>query len=158
MHLWFREQQAQQARKAAMSGSAMACRAVARLGVPASERPGVWAAALGMQTALNTTTDAELTPTELLPVQAASSTDGSNDTGGQYDARQLPSAEDLAAFQLLCESVEQQSLLTDVLACAEVQHIADNEQYFVFEEMVRCVLLLNTLQTDGPRGQPTAVN
>lgn len=48
LHTWYREQQAQQAYSIAALCSAAACRAAARTGVPASMRPWVWAAALGL--------------------------------------------------------------------------------------------------------------
>eukprot|EP00775_Hariotina_reticulata_P005725 gene5725-5965_t len=153
IHVWFREQQVQQAQKAAMSGSAMACRAVARMGVPASERPGVWAAALGIQAAMTTPTDAAPptdAPLSTAPLSAPDApVDGNDATVGSHDTKQLAYTRDQAVFQLLCESVEQQSLLTDVLVCAEVQHIASNEQYFVFEEMVRAILLAFSRDPDA---------
>lgn len=49
----------------------------------------------------------------------------------------LPCQRDRQVLQLLCESVEKQVLLTDVLTCADVQRLADNEHYFVFEEPMR---------------------
>lgn len=48
LHCWYRDQQVQQAHNIAASCSAAACRAAARTGIPASARPWVWAAALGL--------------------------------------------------------------------------------------------------------------
>lgn len=48
LHSWYRDQQVQQTRAIIASCSAAGCRAAARTGVPASERPWVWPTALGL--------------------------------------------------------------------------------------------------------------
>ncbi|KAF8058104.1 TBC1D19 [Scenedesmus sp. PABB004] len=131
LHPWFATQQAQQARQAAASCSAAACRVVARCGVPASERAWVWATALGLHAA---------PPPERAPPggEPGGAADGAAAAGARADWWRLPSARDGALLELLCGSVEQQALLTDVLTCADVQRVAECAHFFPFAETMRC--------------------
>lgn len=167
LHSWFREQQVQQAHRAAASCSAATCRAAARTGLPASERPWVWATALGIHAAPPDFSyssnpappaDAKQQPSTRKGAAAGVAAPGSSSPASQQPATgavvaagraasnrfpdwwRLPSQRDHQVLQLLCESVEQQVLLTDVLTCADVQRLADNEHYFVFEEEMRCAV------------------
>lgn len=163
LHSWFKEQQVTQAYRSAASCSAAACRAAARTGLPPSERPWVWATALGIHAApphRNNTSrtavpNSQSTPDQQAAVAAAGSTGGRSQeiqapicalqaaceaaSSSLSDWWSLPCQRDQQLLQLLCESVEEQVLLTDVLTCADVQRVADDEHYFVFEETIRCV-------------------
>ncbi|WIA13365.1 hypothetical protein OEZ85_006945 [Tetradesmus obliquus] len=158
LHTWFREQQVQQAYRAAGTCSAAACRAAARTGLPASERPWVWAAALGIHAAPPAATTAAAAAAAATAKAACGDGSSSSQTQPPTDAAALaaaaaaaadmhsdwwrfPSERDRQVLQLLCESVEQQVLLTDLLVCADVQRMADSEHYFVFEEAMRAMLL-----------------
>ncbi|KAI8462764.1 MAG: hypothetical protein J3K34DRAFT_527500 [Monoraphidium minutum] len=145
LHPWFREQQVAQARRALASGSAAACRAAARTGLPPSERPAAWACALG------------------LPPPAgggggsggweAGSGNGAQQQQQQQQQREgtrppgvglgcyAPSARDEGVFRLLCEGAERQALLADALSLADACGVADSEHYFPFAEAVRAMVL-----------------
>lgn len=127
LHPWFREQQVQHARRVAASGSAAACRAAARTGLPPSERAACWACALGLPP---------------LPgvAKAEGAGDGSSGLGwaGPYKA----SARDEDVLQVLCEAVERQPLLVDALTCADVAEVCGGSQhYFPFADVTRLGLL-----------------
>lgn len=110
LHSWYRDQQVQQAHNIAASCSAAACRAAARTGIPASARPWVWAAALGLPACPPTST------TSCSSHQGDSST-GSTASGG---ARSVPDTvkqdvwwhlsnqRDKEKLELLCSAVKQQ--------------------------------------------------
>mmetsp|Transcript_13828 Transcript_13828/g.35745 ORF Transcript_13828/g.35745 Transcript_13828/m.35745 type:complete len:404 (-) Transcript_13828:224-1435(-) len=52
---------------------------------------------------------------------------------------------DVSHFEALCAEVENRQLLTDYLVAADVEaNIAPQEDYFLFEERIRCVLLAFT--------------
>jgi hypothetical protein len=99
------QQQAQVAQQAGASCCAAACRAAARNGVRASERPWVWATALGLHAA----------------------PPGSEHAGDVW--WQLPSARDEQLLQLLCGAAARQVLLVDVLTCADVERVAGNSSH-----------------------------
>ena len=146
IHPWFKEEQLHQSRHVLSAQSAAACRAAARYGVPPSERPSIWACAIGLK----------LDP----PPEPSSSSMG--DVSGAYTAAagrgggdggsgiassrgngvgrvkwSKPSHRDEEVLALLCESIQRQQLLVDTLVCADVQHVVDSEHYFVFEETLR---------------------
>ncbi|GAX73915.1 hypothetical protein CEUSTIGMA_g1365.t1 [Chlamydomonas eustigma] len=49
--------------------------------------------------------------------------------------------EDVMLFAGLCRDVLMKRSVTDVITCSDVQSIADTEHFFLFEEMIRAVLL-----------------
>jgi hypothetical protein len=121
LHTWFREQQVQQAYRAAGTCSAAACRAAARTGLPASKRPWVWAAALGVHAAPppaaaatakaacshanSSNSNSQAQP----PTDAAALADAAAAAADMHsDWWRLPSQRDKQLLHLLCESVEQQ--------------------------------------------------
>jgi hypothetical protein len=122
LHPWFREQQVQQAYRAAGTCSAAACRAAARTGLPASERPWVWAAALGIHAAPPAAAAAAVaakvppdSSSSNSSSQAQQATDAATLAAASAAAADIhsdwwrfPSQREQQLLQLLCESVEQQ--------------------------------------------------
>jgi hypothetical protein len=109
LHTWYAAQQVQQAHSIAASCSAAACRTAARTGVPASARPWVWAAALG----LHACPPPDAGRSSSCQGGESSSKDG---TGGSFPAAStkqdawwhIPNQRDLAKLELLCNAVKQQ--------------------------------------------------
>lgn len=184
LHTWYCAQQVQQAHSVAASCSAAACRAAARTGVPASARPWVWAAALGLPAC--PPADAACS-SSCQGGESSSSKDGTDEQLPTFSIKQdgwwrIPNQRDTAKLNLLCNAVKQQvclwvssiqvglayksvhqertpglclfclqvtavierlasrlvqGLLVDVLTCADVQQMADNAHFFVFEEAIR---------------------
>jgi hypothetical protein len=127
LHPWFREQQVQHARRAAASQSAAACRARCRTGVPPSERPAVWACALGMPPL----------PAGAPRAPAAGVTNSTGVGGLEWAGPYLPSQRDEDVLRVLCEGAARQPLLVDALACADVGEAAGGHHYFPFADILR---------------------
>jgi hypothetical protein len=111
LHTWYRDQQVEQARNLAASCSAAACREAARNGIPASERPWVWAAALGLPAGSHVRGGSCSSGTGSISSSSCESASGSDqaDCAGQRGVWwQLPSPRDDEKLQLLCSSVKQQ--------------------------------------------------
>lgn len=106
LHPWYNAQRVQQARSIAASCSAAACRAAARTGVPASERPWVWATALGLPGC----------PPRATAAGATTSSGGADSCQATPSAAEdqrtawwhLPNLQNQERLQLLCEAVKQQ--------------------------------------------------
>jgi hypothetical protein len=140
MHPWFKEEQLHQSRRVLSAQSAAACRAAARYGVPHSERPSIWACALGLKLDPSPPPDSS-SSSGAYAVAAAGSSGSSGGGAGTSSSLRVswskPSQRDEEVLALLCESVQRQQLLVDTLVCADVQHVVDSEDYFVFEETLR---------------------
>lgn len=61
------------------------------------------------------------------------------------------SSEDERLFDSLCGSVEAQPMLVDLLVAVDVQRLADSEDFFVFEELLRAVLLAFSRDSSVPK-------
>eukprot|EP00877_Chromochloris_zofingiensis_P003595 jgi/Chrzof1/13236/Cz07g25210.t1 len=129
LHPWFREEQVDQAQRVLSASAPAACRAAARSGLPASARPHVWACALGLA--------------------------GLAKEGLTLRGFRSPSRRDEDVLEVLCEGVEQQRLLLDALICSDVNRMVDSENYFVFEESLRAIML--AFSRDASIGKACAV-
>lgn len=103
------------------------CRSYARLGVPTALRSRLWAAALGVQ---------------MGSAMAATADPG---TGGDFQHNRSRST-----FDRLCGEVKRRSLLIDGLVAGDVREICDHAHYFVFEEVMRAVMLAFTRDAAVP--------
>jgi hypothetical protein len=129
LHTWYREQQTQQAHSIAASCSAAACRASARTGVPASARPWVWAAALGLPASPPNASNSEHCGggssgrTGAGPQVGDQLMQGEAAQGQRNAWWHMPNQRDKEKLEVLCNAVKQQVCQTNSLC---TQHCADN--------------------------------
>lgn len=163
-HSTYLQEQAERAGALASGRATAACRAACRRGVPASQRPVVWACALGLPLygpgdASSIASSAAAASHGVAARTAArrgatrpAAARGAGASAGAAASSAAPEAgaaaglqawceRDQQAFELLCRGVEAQPLLVDHLTCSDVEQVAESEHFFVFADSLRAMLL-----------------